>query len=370
MPLKLKLMYNDPDDFNGIEIIEEQNKLGTGNTLYISGPYTGSVKNKNKRIYPEQELERDVQRYINEMVTTKRAMGELNHACSLASSDILTQDGWKSIVDVKVGDLIPTLNRDTGEIEIHPVKVKIAEPHKGKMLRLKGSNLDLTVTPNHRFPVVDRYGKTELVKIEDVAADRKRYSHSYIPKLENEKIDLNVLEIEELYVDEYVYCVSVENETFYIRENDKACWSGNSNAEVNPERACHLVTELSRDGHTWYGKSKILAGEGLPCGNLVKGLINNGVALGISTRSLGTIEESNGENYVRNLHIVAFDCVADPSYPTAFVNGILESKEWIVADSGIYEPVYESLEKSLSKIPKKDVDSYLRQQIIKFIQSI
>jgi hypothetical protein len=223
MALKLKLMYNDPDDFNGIEIIEEQNKLGNGNTLYIRGPYTGSVKNKNKRIYPEDELERDVNRYIKEMVATNRAMGELNHA---------------------------------------------------------------------------------------------------------------------------------------------------SNAEVNPERACHLVTELTRDGNTWYGKSKILAGEGLPCGNLVKGLINNGVSLGISTRSLGTIEESNGENYVRNLHIVAFDCVADPSYPTAFVNGILESKEWIMADAGIYEPVYENFEKALKTIPRKDAENYLLKQILKFVNAI
>jgi hypothetical protein len=223
MALKLKLMYNDPDNFNGIEIIEEQNKLGTGNTLYIQGPYTGVNLNKNKRVYPKDELDRDINRYLEEMVKTNRALGELNHS---------------------------------------------------------------------------------------------------------------------------------------------------QTADVNPERACHMVTQLQEDDGTWYGKSKILTGEGMKYGNLVKGLINNGVSLGISTRSLGTLEESNGYKTVRNLHIVAFDCVADPSYPTAFVNGILESKEWIVDSQGSYEPVYENFEKSLSKLPKREVDEYLRTQIIKFINSL
>ena len=49
MALKLKLMYNDPDNFDGMEIVEEQSDLKTGNTLYIQGPYTGTARNKNKR---------------------------------------------------------------------------------------------------------------------------------------------------------------------------------------------------------------------------------------------------------------------------------------------------------------------------------
>jgi len=587
--LRLKLMYPDQNIFDGMEIVEEQNKLGTGSTLYIQGPYTGVAKNKNKRVYPKEELDRDISRYINEMVNTNRSMGELNHSCSLSSSDILTQDGWKSLVDVKVGDLVPTLNKKTQEIEIHPVKAKINEPYKGKMLRIKGRNIDLTVTPNHRFPVVDRYGNTTLVEIQDIAANRMKYDHSYIPKHGNwvgenpEKIiidgvttvnknifkedvsqpleidtkvfvqflgiwlaeghtanrkgirknesytvaisqkkepnktliremlekfpikwnefvnkdgastfyvsdirlfnllnplgkcydkyiphkykqlsaplleeliywfnlgdgrfsktchnknyiqrnvftvsrklidDLHeclvksggcgnittidqkgsvirgrvikkentvplyqlsiatskgiyltprFLNIEEVEVDENIYCVSVENETFYIRENDKACWSGNSTAEVNPERACHMVTKLYEDNGTWYGKSKILSGEGLPIGNLVKGLINQGVSLGVSTRSLGTLEESTDHNIVRNLHIVAWDMVADPSFPTAFVNGILESREFVIGDSGKYEEFYSRFDKGISKIPRKDADSYLREQVIKFINSL
>jgi len=221
--IRLKLMYPDQNIFDGMEVIEEQNKLGTGSSLYIQGPYTGIAKNKNKRVYPKEELDRDIDRYINEMVKTNRSMGELNHS---------------------------------------------------------------------------------------------------------------------------------------------------QTAEVNPERACHMVTQLTEDNGTWYGKSKILSGEGLPIGNLVRGLINQGVSLGVSTRSLGTLEESTDHNIVRNLHIVAWDMVADPSFPTAFVNGILESREFVIGDNGKFEESYNKFDKGIAKIPRKDADVYLREQVIRFINSL
>jgi hypothetical protein len=90
----------------------------------------------------------------------------------------------------------------------------------------------------------------------------------------------------------------------------------------------------------------------------------------MSSRALGTLEEGSTHNTVRNLKLVAVDCVADPSYPKAFVNGILESKQWVVAVNGKYEEVYEGFEKSISKLPRKDMEFFLREQILKFIQSI
>ena len=70
------------------------------------------------------------------------------------------------------------------------------------------------------------------------------------------------------------------------------------------------------------------------------------------------------------MKLVAVDCVADPSYPSAFVNGILESKQWVVVGDGKYEEVYENFAKSLQKLPKKEVDSFLRDRILSFIKSI
>jgi hypothetical protein len=99
-------------------------------------------------------------------------------------------------------------------------------------------------------------------------------------------------------------------------------------------------------------------------------LINDGVKVGMSTRALGQLMENRDYNLVQNMHLVAIDAVADPSYPKAFVNGILESKTFVVDQDGSFGEVYENFEKSLKVLPKHDVESYLRQQIIKFINSI
>lgn len=137
-------------------------------------------------------------------------------------------------------------------------------------------------------------------------------------------------------------------------------------ADVDLERACHLVTELTEVDNIYYGKSKILT---TPCGHITRCLVQDGVKVGMSTRSLGTLVEESGHNVVKNLKLIAVDCVADPSFTKAFVNGILESKQWVLADNGKYEEVYGKFEKSIAKFPNKDIDTYLREQIIKFIQN-
>lgn len=139
-----------------------------------------------------------------------------------------------------------------------------------------------------------------------------------------------------------------------------------ASADVDLERACHLVTEMREDGNVFYGKSKVLT---TPCGMIVRSLINDGVKVGMSLRALGTLEEGASHNVVRNLKLVAVDCVADPSFPKAFVNGILESKQWVLAENGKYEETYDKFRKSINSLPRKDVDAFLRQQILKFISN-
>jgi hypothetical protein len=140
-----------------------------------------------------------------------------------------------------------------------------------------------------------------------------------------------------------------------------------SSADVDLERACHMITELSQDGNIFYGKSKVLT---TPCGQIVRSLINDGVKVGMSSRALGTLEEGSTHNTVKNLKLVAVDCVADPSYPSAFVNGILESKQWVLADDGKYEEIYDRFEESISTLPRKDVDKYLLERIMLFIDKL
>ena len=140
-----------------------------------------------------------------------------------------------------------------------------------------------------------------------------------------------------------------------------------SSADVDLERACHMVTELTQDGNVFYGKSKVLT---TPCGQIVRSLVNDGVKVGMSSRTLGTLEESSDYNTVRNMKLVAIDCVADPSYPKAFVNGILESKQWVLAEDGKYEEIYDKFEKSIAKLPKREVEKYLLERIMTFINKI
>ncbi len=142
-----------------------------------------------------------------------------------------------------------------------------------------------------------------------------------------------------------------------------------TSAEVDLERACHIVTELYRedDPNIWYGKSKILS---TPCGKIVKSLVLDGVKVGVSSRSLGQLEKRNdGVNKVKDMRLVAIDCVADPSYTDAFVDGILESKKW-VCENGKFVEVYDTLEEGLETLPKKDVADYISKQLVEFINKI
>ena len=139
-------------------------------------------------------------------------------------------------------------------------------------------------------------------------------------------------------------------------------------AEVDLERACHIVTDMWQEGKTFFGKSKVLS---TPCGQIVKSLINDGVKVGMSSRALGQLtEEKNGINKVSDMKLVAIDCVSDPSCPKAFVNGILENKNFIITSDGTYEETYDKFEKGLDTLPRRELDVYLKQQVLDFLNKI
>ena len=220
--MALRLLVEQPAPDEEFQYVVEEQNNNKPSSMFISGPYMQcEMINKNKRIYSEGEMDREINRYVNEMVKTKRAMGELNH----------------------------------------PTK-----------------------------------------------------------------------------------------------------------AEVDLERACHLVVDLKKEGNTYYGKSKILT---TPTGHIVRSLIQDGVKVGMSSRALGKLtEQNNGINRVSDFRLVAVDCVADPSCPSAFVNGILESKQYVIRDDGRFEEIYEELQTGISSLPKKDVETYLKEQILIFLGRI
>jgi hypothetical protein len=103
---------------------------------------------------------------------------------------------------------------------------------------------------------------------------------------------------------------------------------------VNLDKVSHLITDLHFEGNNVMGKASIL---NTPNGNIVKGLLEGGVKLGVSTRGMGTLGESRGQMVVRDDFILnTVDIVQDPSAHDAFVNGIMEGVEWIW-NNGIIE---------------------------------
>lgn len=139
-------------------------------------------------------------------------------------------------------------------------------------------------------------------------------------------------------------------------------------ADVDLNRACHLVVGLRQEGNMFHGRSKILS---TPSGLIVRSLIQDGVRVGMSTRGLGMlIPEGTDAHRVKNFRLAAIDCVADPSVPSAFVNGVLESKQFVLRADGSYEEIYDKFERSLKNLPRSDRDGYLRAQILDFIKSL
>ena len=97
---------------------------------------------------------------------------------------------------------------------------------------------------------------------------------------------------------------------------------------INLERASHMITKLYPDGKNFIGEAKVLS---TPMGKIVENLLDDGAKLGVASRGMGSLNQKNGANYVRDDFYLATaaDIVADPSAPNAFVQGIMEGKEWV-----------------------------------------
>jgi len=120
---------------------------------------------------------------------------------------------------------------------------------------------------------------------------------------------------------------------------------------VNLDKVSHLITDLRFEGNDVVGKAQILD---TPMGQIVKGLLEGGVQLGVSTRGMGSLEQRDGAMYVRDDFILnTVDIVQDPSAPGAFVNGVMEGVEW-VWNNGVIEPqVIEEMETEIKSAPKR-----------------
>ena len=123
--------------------------------------------------------------------------------------------------------------------------------------------------------------------------------------------------------------------------------------QLNLERVSHLIKELRVDGNDVYGKAKILD---TPYGKIVKDLIKEGVKIGVSSRGMGSLKQKNGINEVQeDFSLAAVDIVADPSAPDAYVQGIMEGKEWVWENGILTSRTIESHAKHISRASKTEL---------------
>ena len=127
---------------------------------------------------------------------------------------------------------------------------------------------------------------------------------------------------------------------------------------INLERVSHMIKSLKLEGDNYIGKAKIM--KETPYGAIVSNLIKEGASLGVSSRGMGSVKSSkNGENVVQNDFYLATaaDIVADPSAPDAFVNGIMEGKEWVWDNGIIREAQIDSYRSAVQSAKSKEMES-------------
>ena len=125
---------------------------------------------------------------------------------------------------------------------------------------------------------------------------------------------------------------------------------------INLERVSHKIVSLSEDGNTFHGKARILE---TPYGQIVKNFIENDVSIGVSSRALGSlVQTKEGYNLVQDdLRLAtAADIVADPSAPGAFVNGIMENKEWMFVEGKFVESDFDYAKRQITKASSKQIE--------------
>lgn len=146
-----------------------------------------------------------------------------------------------------------------------------------------------------------------------------------------------------------------------------------SGPSINLDRVSHMIKSLKQEGANFIGKAKITD---TPMGNIVKSLINEGANLGVSSRGLGSLK-ANGQGIMEVQTdfklATAADIVADPSAPDAFVQGVMEGREWVwEASSGdwLAAPVVESIKKELNTLTVKQINENKISMFERFISSL
>jgi hypothetical protein len=140
---------------------------------------------------------------------------------------------------------------------------------------------------------------------------------------------------------------------------------------INLERVSHMITDLKEDGKNFIGKAKIMTST--PYGKIVESLLNEGAQLGVSSRGMGTLKQQKGTNVVQDDFYLATaaDIVADPSAPNAFVEGVMEGKDWIFENGSFKEEDLMNLRQKLGNTRySKDREELILKSFEQFFSEI
>ena len=138
---------------------------------------------------------------------------------------------------------------------------------------------------------------------------------------------------------------------------------------INLDRVSHMIVGLKEDGNQWIGKAKILE---TPMGNIARNLIEGGGQLGVSSRGMGSLKNVNGTNIVQDDFYLATaaDIVADPSAPGAFVQGIMEGKEWMLVNGVWTEDEQEQSIRQIRRASSKEIEAVSLRIFENFIRKL
>jgi len=144
--------------------------------------------------------------------------------------------------------------------------------------------------------------------------------------------------------------------------------------EIDPQRVCHRITSLQRENDQWIGESIVLSSspdgtiKGTPCGDILAAILQHGGKPGMSTRGVGNIDDGG---LVNEYKLITVDSVSSPSGPGCFVDGILESRNFMINTHGdIVEGAYASFQNGLSNLPSHGRKIYVEELLRKFIEAI
>ena len=142
------------------------------------------------------------------------------------------------------------------------------------------------------------------------------------------------------------------------------------NPSINLDRVSHMITSLKKEGTNWIGRAKILD---TPMGQIAKGLLDGGANLGVSSRAMGSLQTNNeGVSVVQDDFMLstAADIVADPSAPDAYVNGIMEGKEWVFVDGKFVEKDIEEAKRNIQRASVRQLQEAKMRAFQDFLSKI